>query len=245
MRIRKTRKSFYRTRNHSDFYLFPIGDESFFERILKWILIGSIVLLFVALIVILIVSAVNKVDTTEIVVDQSTTSSSGGIPKPEPPLESPIPEKPSIPTAPAAPQGLQGYRVTRVIDGDTIVVNNGGGDQKVRLIGIDTPETKDSRKPVECYGPEASSYLTAMLTGEIVYLERDASQDDVDYYGRLLRYVFYNNQNVNFDMILNGYANEYLFNNPYKYREYFEKAENYAKENQVGLWSPTTCNGLR
>jgi len=78
--------------------------------------------------------------------------------------------------------------VERVVDGDTIDVRIDGHRERVRLIGINTPETKDPRKPVECYGPEASALTTMLLpAGTAVRLERDAeARDD---YGRLLAYV--------------------------------------------------------
>jgi micrococcal nuclease len=78
--------------------------------------------------------------------------------------------------------------VERIVDGDTIDVDIGGHEERVRLIGIDTPETKDPDAPVECYGPEATA-LTGLLIppGTAVRLERDVeARDD---YGRLLAYV--------------------------------------------------------
>lgn len=145
----------------------------------------------------------------------------------------------------STPTNLSTYYVSRVIDGDTIVVKDGTGEQKVRMIGIDTPETKNPNKPVECYGSESSNYLTNLLTGKTVFLESDNSQSDVDIYGRLLRYVYYDDQNINLLMISSGFAYEYLFNSAYKYRDSFIKAENEARDNQKGLWSPLTCGGQR
>ncbi|MBA2282933.1 MAG: thermonuclease family protein, partial [Acidimicrobiia bacterium] len=80
--------------------------------------------------------------------------------------------------------------VTAVIDGDTVDVEVGGGAvERVRLIGIDTPESVDRDRPVECHGPEASALLAALLpAGTTVRLERDAEARDR--YGRLLAYVF-------------------------------------------------------
>src|SRR4051812_19756968 len=80
-----------------------------------------------------------------------------------------------------------GARVTRVVDGDTLVVAVDGHDEKVRLIGIDTPETVDPRKPVQCFGKEASRRMSELLPpGSEVRLERDAELRDR--YGRLLAY---------------------------------------------------------
>ena len=78
--------------------------------------------------------------------------------------------------------------IDHVVDGDTVDVRIAGRTERVRLIGINTPETKDPRRPVECYGPEASALTTLLLpAGTGVRLERDAeARDD---YGRLLAYV--------------------------------------------------------
>ncbi|MBO7720520.1 thermonuclease family protein [Candidatus Saccharibacteria bacterium] len=155
-------------------------------------------------------------------------------------------EKPkSQASASTIPSNLPSYYVSRVVDGDTIVVSDGASEQKVRMIGIDTPETKNPKKPVECFGPESSNYLTSLLAGKIVQLESDSTQSNADVYGRLLRYVYYDNQNVNLLMISSGYAFEYLFNNPYKYHDVFVRAENEARNSQKGLWSPSTCGGQR
>jgi micrococcal nuclease len=81
-----------------------------------------------------------------------------------------------------------GGRVVHVVDGDTIVVDDGSGRETVRLLGIDTPETVDPEKPVECYGPEASSFTKALLEGRVVELRYD--RERMDMYGRWLAYVY-------------------------------------------------------
>jgi micrococcal nuclease len=78
--------------------------------------------------------------------------------------------------------------VVRVVDGDTIVVDDGHGPRTIRLLGIDTPETVHPEKPVECYGPEASAYSKRLLTGRSVALVYD--RERTDRYGRLLAYVY-------------------------------------------------------
>ncbi len=79
--------------------------------------------------------------------------------------------------------------VTHLVDGDTIDVSVHGRHERVRLIGIDTPETKDPDKPVQCYGPEASALTASLLPiGTPVRLERDTEPRDD--YGRLLAYVY-------------------------------------------------------
>ncbi len=80
------------------------------------------------------------------------------------------------------------YRVVQVLDGDTIIVRRAGGsDETIRLLGVDTPETHHPRKPVQCYGPEASAYTTRRLFGQVVRLEDDVERHDI--YGRRLAYV--------------------------------------------------------
>lgn len=144
-----------------------------------------------------------------------------------------------------APEGLSYYRVLSVTDGDTIRINYNGESTPVRMIGIDTPETKHPRKPVECFGPQASDYASSMLAGKSVQLEFDPSQDTVDYYGRLLAYVYVDNISYNQQAILNGYAYEYTYNDAYKYQKQFRMAESEARSNSRGLWSAATCNGSR
>ncbi len=83
--------------------------------------------------------------------------------------------------------------LVRIVDGDTIVVRIKGesGQETVRLIGIDTPETKKPNTPVQCYGKEATAFTTKLLTGKKIWLESDKSNRDQ--YGRLLRYVWVEN----------------------------------------------------
>src|SRR5207244_12947299 len=83
----------------------------------------------------------------------------------------------------------QEYRVVQVLDGDTIVVRRAGGPgETIRLLGVDTPETHHPRKPVQCYGPEASAYTASRLFGQLVRLEDDVERHDVC--GRRLAYVY-------------------------------------------------------
>ena len=136
------------------------------------------------------------------------------------------------------------YIVSSVVDGDTIKINNNGTIETLRLIGMDTPETVDPRKTVQCFGLEASNKAKELLSGKKVYLEKDPTQGELDKYGRILVYVyredglFYNEY-----MIKQGYAHEYTYNIPYKYQTGFKTAQSYAQTNHLGLWSPNTCNG--
>ncbi len=134
------------------------------------------------------------------------------------------------------------YTVTRVVDGDTIVVRINDGDESVRLIGLDTPEIVDPRKTVECFGKEASDEAKKILAGKTVRLETDASQDFRDKYGRLLAYVILTDgTNFNKFMIANGFGYEYTYKVPYKYQADFREAEKIARENKSGLWAEGIC----
>ncbi len=144
---------------------------------------------------------------------------------------------------PTMPQGIQGpYTVTRLVDGDTIHVNANDQKLKIRMIGLNTPETVDPRKPVECFGREASAQAKTILVGQQVYLETDPSQDTIDRHGRTLAYVWTSSGRLfNLDMIADGYAYEYTYDLPYRYQADFKAAENDASAKDRGLWSPNTC----
>ena len=134
------------------------------------------------------------------------------------------------------------YPVIRVVDGDTIIVRINNKEERIRLIGLDTPETVDPRKPVECFGKEASDEAKKILTGKIVHLETDSSQGSRDSYGRLLAYVILpDGTNFNEFMIAEGYGYEYTYKIPYKYQTEFKKAEKIAHENKKGLWADGVC----
>lgn len=134
--------------------------------------------------------------------------------------------------------------VVKVVDGDTVDVDINGKTERLRLIGLDTPETVDPRKPVQCFGLEASNKAKELLGGKTVKLEGDPSQGERDKYGRLLRYVYLpDGQLFNKLMIADGYAFEYTYNTSYRYQKDFQDAEKNARENNKGLWSPSACNG--
>lgn len=145
------------------------------------------------------------------------------------------------PTMPA--ENVAGpFPVTKVSDGDTIWVDNKGERVKIRMIGIDTPELHDPRKPVECFAQEASDRAEAVLANQAVYLESDPSQDSVDRYGRALAYVWTSAGRLfNLDMIADGYAFEYTYELPYRYRAQFRAAQADARANERGLWAPSAC----
>lgn len=143
------------------------------------------------------------------------------------------------------PRGEQPIRqdaeVVRVIDGDTIEVQLNNQKEKVRIIGINTPETVDPRKTVQCFGKEASEFAINTLTGQKITLEADESQANIDKYGRLLRYVFVNEIDYGKLMITKGFAHEYTYSLPYKFQAEYKIAEKKAQEGNLGLWQNETC----
>jgi micrococcal nuclease len=135
------------------------------------------------------------------------------------------------------------YKVVRVVDGDTIDVDVEGVTERIRLIGIDTPESVDPRRPVECFGVEASKRAKELMLGKRVSLKDDPTQDNRDTHGRLLRYVFLESgEHINLRLIEEGYAQEYTYDLPYKYQRAFRDAEKDAELLSRGLWGPACEN---
>lgn len=135
------------------------------------------------------------------------------------------------------------YRVVKVVDGDTLTLEKDGEKVTIRLIGLDTPETVDPRKPVQCFGNEASQKAKELLDGANISLETDASQGTYDKYGRMLAYVFLSDGTLfNEYMIAEGYGHEYTYSEPYKYQSRFKAAEQRAREEKKGLWSDDACS---
>ena len=132
------------------------------------------------------------------------------------------------------------FTCTRVIDGDTIVLNNG---EKVRLIGVDTPDTKDSRKTVQYYGKESFGFTQQMVEGKEVRLEFEQQQRDK--YGRLLAYVYLSDSTfLNAEIIKQGYGHAYTVF-PFKHLDQFIQHEKLAKENKIGLWANASAEQER
>ena len=128
-------------------------------------------------------------------------------------------------------------QVTRITDGDTIHVAIGGGDETVRLIGIDTPESVDPRTPVECFGKEASAHLAELLPiGTDVRLVRDIEARDR--YGRLLAYVYRQPDGVfvNLEMARDGFAAQLTFPPNVAHVDEFTDAVDEARREGRGLW---------
>lgn len=133
-------------------------------------------------------------------------------------------------------------KVERVIDGDTFIYSLNGEQKTVRLLGIDTPEVVDPRKPVECFGKQASAKTHSLLDGQEVRLEVDPTANEHDKYLREMRYVYLADGTfVNRYLVANGYAlstPDYLF----IFRDEFVNLEKEASINQKGLWDPEACN---
>lgn len=130
--------------------------------------------------------------------------------------------------------GQDFHLCTRVIDGDTIVVDIDGKQERVRLIGVDTPETVHPSKPVEYFGKEASEFTKNMVEDKRVRLEYDWQRRDK--YGRLLAYVYLEDGFfLNAEIIKQGFGFAYT-RFPFKYLEEFRRYEREARENGRGLW---------
>ena len=134
--------------------------------------------------------------------------------------------------------------IVRVVDGDTVVVrfDDGGKDERVRLIGIDTPETVKPNSPVECFGPEASAFTKQLLEeGTPVLVERDVeARDD---YGRLLGYIYRSSDGmfVNLEIVAQGYAALLTYPPNIAHVDEFKAAAKAARTANLGLWQ--ACNG--
>jgi len=123
------------------------------------------------------------------------------------------------------------YLVSDVIDGDTIKLATG---DTVRYLGIDTPESVDSKKGTQCYGQEAADYNRQLVENQEVTLEKDVSE--TDQFGRLLRYVYLNDLMINQKLIQEGYALISTYPPDVKYQELFLTAQQQARANNLGLW---------
>jgi micrococcal nuclease len=160
------------------------------------------------------------------------------------------PRTPGPPTSAAAsPFGSVPFgqteqaRVVRIVDGDTIVVDRGRGNEKLRYIGMDTPETVEPNSPVEWTGPQASKANAALVAGKTVTLEKDVSE--VDRYRRLLRDVWVRDPGrpsgwlfVNLELVERGYAQVTTFPPDVRYVDLLLAAQGRARDAGRGLWGP-------
>lgn len=139
--------------------------------------------------------------------------------------------------------------IVRAVDGDTLVAKLDGEAEEatIRLLGINTPETVDPRRPVECFGKEASARMHAFVDGRRVRLNPDLQADERDKYGRLLRNVILEDgMDANAAMVRDGYAYAYLsFPLAPARKAELKKLENNARMARRGLWNPQTCNGSK
>lgn len=140
--------------------------------------------------------------------------------------------------------GLEQAIVERVVDGDTLIVwRDGHADtERLRYIGVDTPESVDPNRPVECYGPEATDVNVDLVAGAVVWLEQDIS--DTDQYGRLLRYVYVEHNGnlvfVNQELIRQGVATVVTFPPDTRYTAVLRAAQDEARAAGRGLWGACT-----
>jgi micrococcal nuclease len=134
------------------------------------------------------------------------------------------------------------YKVANVYDGDTFSIEIANKIQKVRMLGIDTPETVDPRKSVQCFGLEASKKTKELLEKHAVTLKTDPTQGVFDKYHRVLAYVYRDDGLfVNKYLLENGYAHEYTYNIPYEKQREFKDFQSLAREGKIGLWG-NICN---
>lgn len=143
-------------------------------------------------------------------------------------------QKPTL--APPAEKAV----VDRVVDGDTLIIKGRGKPLRVRLIGIDAPESVKPNSPVECFGPESGQFLKELLpAGSTIKLEGDLVSGDKDQYGRLLRTVFTKDgSNVAVAIATAGMGREYIYQSkPSRYADEIRAAQNQAQQSGAGLWS--------
>lgn len=131
------------------------------------------------------------------------------------------------------------YTVTRVIDGDTIVVSQGDKSYRVRYIGVDTPELSRDNQVAECLADEARAFNEELVLGQVVRLEKDISETDK--YDRLLRYVYVNDVLVNAELLSSGFATILTIPPDVARAEDFKALEREAREEKRGLWGEL-CN---
>lgn len=125
------------------------------------------------------------------------------------------------------------YRVERTVDGDTLLLTN---EARIRLLGADTPETVKPNHPVEPWGPEATEFTKAFVTGRDIRLQFD--RERTDRYGRFLAYVWVGDQMLNEELLREGLAKflpQYPYSSAMKRR--FSQAEQEAKDARRGIWS--------
>lgn len=133
-------------------------------------------------------------------------------------------------------------RVIRVVDGDTLIIDRGLGNERLRYIGIDTPESVKPDTPVAFMGKEASAANAALVEGATLVLEKDVS--DTDKYGRLLRYAWRRDGErwlfVNLELVRQGYAQVVTYPPDVRWTETLRDAQRVARDAGLGLWGAAT-----
>ena len=124
------------------------------------------------------------------------------------------------------------YKILRIVDGDTVIVEYNNKPEYVRIIGIDAPEKE------ECFSKESTERLNGLIGGKTVILEPKPNENR-DKYNRLLRYVVFNNRDIGAKLILEGFARNYPWF-PHPKRKEYERFEQEARKNNLGLWRE--CN---
>lgn len=149
---------------------------------------------------------------------------------------------PSGPTVLAPLGPLEEALVVRVVDGDTLIIDRGRGSERLRYIGIDTPESVIEDRSPEPFGAEASATNRDLVAAGVVYLERDVSE--TDRFGRLLRYVWVRDDidpahwtMVNLALVAGGWATVTTFPPDVRHADLFVAAQRAARDAGRGLWS--------
>jgi len=177
----------------------------------------------------LVIAGVACVDSSATGTDNATT-----------PMATRDPRPPTSSITPASGAILTDATFVRIVDGDTIIVRLGGSDERVRLIGINTPELNKPDGPVECYATEASDRTEALIEDAHgnIQLERDVSE--TDQYGRLLRYVWLvgpsGKQMLNEELVKGGYARAVTYRPDVKYQSVLNREQSDARGHELGLW---------
>lgn len=154
-----------------------------------------------------------------------------------------LPDGPDVQTGDSSRHSVavETATVERVVDGDTIIVHRSGttGTDRVRLIGINTPELGHGNGPDECYGNEAAALLSSMLPeGTGIELRPDPTQLQVDKFGRLLRHIQIpeTNTNIVLELLVAGAGPEYTYDKPYEGQAAYRAAEAAARSQAAGYW---------
>jgi micrococcal nuclease len=148
-------------------------------------------------------------------------------------------QAPLLPPVAAAPAQVPTCKVLRVVDGDTVILLLDGQAVRVRLIGVNTPETVDPRKPVERFGREATRFLKELAEGKSVRVAYEPGPSRLDRYGRTLAYLYLEPGRlfINREIVARRYGFAYV-KYPFQFMEDFRAAERSARENRLGLWAP-------